>query len=680
VLSGDIDTNDANADGNGIAESTTHVIGNNSHHVLVIGGTAATGNGVYTATDTVIDGIVLTAGQANGGTVPHDFGGGLFCNGAGAGKECSPRLENVTLSGNAAGLGGALFNAGNASGRSNTSLVNVTFSGNRASTNGGAMYNSGASGESSPSLTHATFMGNSAGASGGAVHSSGSGAIPSRPAFRGAIFWGNTATLGGAQAQAEGNAQATFADTLAEGGCPNDGTGGAACSGALLLADPQLGPLQMTGGVTPTHVPAAPSPVVDAMACAPVAIDQRSVPRPQGARCDIGAVERHVCRVTPSAASTGTDGGNWTTRARGLPSALAENTCDEIWLKQGRYTPTTTGDRTLSFAIERRVRLHGGFAGDETTLAARHASAPSVLSGDIDNNDSDANANGIAESDAHIVGNNSLHVVTIGGPGDNPIGSYTPADTVLDRIVITAGLASPGKGAGFADLGRGAGLFCNGNCSPRLSAITFSGNRAEYGGAMYTVGIASPQMVNLTFSGNRAYQGGAIYTQGYSGGGVPTLSNVTFRANHAESEAGAVYVLGARDDDDPATLPVFRGVLFSGNTAPLGPDVLNANRSSSTFTDTIAEAGCPSAANGACAGVLIVADPLLGPLQENGGATLTHLPGTGSPAIDAMACLDAVEDQRGIVRPQGVKCDIGAVEIRVSTSDGVPVFRNGFEG
>jgi hypothetical protein len=61
----------------------------------------------------------------------------------------------------------------------------------------------------------------------------------------------------------------------------------------------------------------------------------------------------------------------------------------------------------------------------------------------------------------------------------------------------------------------------------------------------------------------------------------------------------------------------------------------------------------------------------LGPLQDNGGPTQTLLPGPGSVAIDAIPpadCLDAdglplTTDQRGIPRPQGTNCDIGAVEV-----------------
>ena len=56
-------------------------------------------------------------------------------------------------------------------------------------------------------------------------------------------------------------------------------------------------------------------------------------------------------------------------------------------------------------------------------------------------------------------------------------------------------------------------------------------------------------------------------------------------------------------------------------------------------------------------------DPLLGPLADNGGDTLTHALLPGSPAIDAGVCIaEITTDQRGVARPQGTTCDIGAYE------------------
>ena len=73
-------------------------------------------------------------------------------------------------------------------------------------------------------------------------------------------------------------------------------------------------------------------------------------------------------------------------------------------------------------------------------------------------------------------------------------------------------------------------------------------------------------------------------------------------------------------------------------------------------------------------------DPLLGPLQNNGGPTLTHALPVSSSAVDHILiqdCKDAIgnpltTDQRGVVRPQGVGCDIGAYELIQFTGGGQP--------
>jgi hypothetical protein len=68
-------------------------------------------------------------------------------------------------------------------------------------------------------------------------------------------------------------------------------------------------------------------------------------------------------------------------------------------------------------------------------------------------------------------------------------------------------------------------------------------------------------------------------------------------------------------------------------------------------------------------------DPLLGPLADNGGPTRTLLPQPGSPLIDVIppascqsdGAAGITTDQRGVARPQGPGCDIGAVEVEVPT-------------
>jgi hypothetical protein len=70
---------------------------------------------------------------------------------------------------------------------------------------------------------------------------------------------------------------------------------------------------------------------------------------------------------------------------------------------------------------------------------------------------------------------------------------------------------------------------------------------------------------------------------------------------------------------------------------------------------------------------------MLGPLQDNGGPTFTQALLPGSPAIDAIPLVDCTltEDQRGVARPNGNGCDIGAYEL-TACADGIDNDGDGF--
>jgi len=69
---------------------------------------------------------------------------------------------------------------------------------------------------------------------------------------------------------------------------------------------------------------------------------------------------------------------------------------------------------------------------------------------------------------------------------------------------------------------------------------------------------------------------------------------------------------------------------------------------------------------------------LLGPLQDNGGDTLTHALLPSSPAIDAGDADNCpATDQRGIPRPQGAGCDIGAYEFGATADLSINKLRQG---
>jgi hypothetical protein len=194
ILSGDINGDDINT--NGVVLTTTHIVGPNNYHVVTADGTSTpiTGN-------TVLDGFIITAGQANGASYKYrNRGGGILCNGNNGG-ECSPSLDNLIFSGNFARMrGGGMYSCGVA-GTSNPALTNVTFSSNSVSMDwnghGGAMYNDGFMGTSSPVLMNVTFTGNSAKYYGGAMYNYGREGTSS-PRMVNVAFTGNSAVRGGA--------------------------------------------------------------------------------------------------------------------------------------------------------------------------------------------------------------------------------------------------------------------------------------------------------------------------------------------------------------------------------------------------------------------------------------------------------------------------------------------------
>ncbi len=212
VLSGDVDGNDTNTDGNFVAEDSSQLQGANAYHVLWLDGTAGT---PITAT-TRLDGFTVTGGFANGFSPTETGGGGLYCLGRGAGSQCSPTIANVVFSGSKASYyGGALFADGSNGGESSPTIVNAVFTGSAARYGGGAVYSSGAAGASSPQITNVTVYANAAG-TGGGVYSDGTGGV-SRPLLTNVILWGNTAATSGAQLF-NAYAAPTLAYSLVQGG------------------------------------------------------------------------------------------------------------------------------------------------------------------------------------------------------------------------------------------------------------------------------------------------------------------------------------------------------------------------------------------------------------------------------------------------------------------------------
>ncbi|HET6633326.1 MAG TPA: choice-of-anchor Q domain-containing protein [Rhodanobacteraceae bacterium] len=715
ILSGDIDENDATGGADGI-DATVPLDGSNagnSLHVVTMDGT--TGGGINA--DTVLDGFIITAGNADnpGPFSAGGIGGGLLCDGAGAGHQCSPVLNQLLFTGNSAGAGGALGNFGllgglsspritgvtfrgnsadnggalfdeGGGGTSSPILINVTFNGNQAAGMGGAMYNHGATGTSNPVLSNVTFSGNSAGAKGGAVANEGGSTGTTSPVFTNVIMWGDSVASGGSGPEISNTtATPSLRWSILQGGCvPGDGND---CDASVLASDPLLGPLQDNGGFAPTMLLDAGSPAIDAGTLGECAsIDERGVPRPQGLACDMGAVEvlpsERTCFVKAWAASTNY-GSSWQDAYRDLQSALTDTSCVEVWVARGIYVPGA--EETDSFLVRPYTRVYGGFAGTEARLEQRDPLAnPTVLSGDIDRNDSTRGPGGIDEA-VPIDGSNSgnsRHVLMMRNTTDR--------STVLDGFVITAGNAD----STYTD-SLGGGLLCSGDgigneCNPSLGHLRFVGNHASLGGAIYAMGSShgdsSPLLQSVSFSGNSATQGGAMYSDGEYGRSSPVLINVTFSGNIAAA-AAAMYNLGSPDrfsrpqltnvtfsENYPgsgsyaiinqASSPSMTNVILWNDSLDDGHEIENASGATSWLRYSIMKGGCVIGEGFDCDATVLDADPQLGPLQQNGGFTPTMLPGPESVAIDEGSAADcSAKDQRGISRPQGAACDIGAVEL-----------------
>ena len=233
---------------------------------------------------------------------------------------------------------------------------------------------------------------------------------------------------------------------------------------------------------------------------------------------------------------------------------------------------------------------------------------------------------------------------------------------------------------------------------------TFSGNNAYYldgngiyygGGGIYNALTATLTVTNSTFFDNFASSGGGI-----ANAGVLTVTNSIFSSNMATFDGGGIVNDGALNvsnstfSDNLAYYLDGGGIFndgqlnvtnstFSGNSAFFGnggdisnwdgiATLLNTIVASSQYGENcygaIANAGhnldrYNSCSWGTSNGSLSNTDPRLGPLADNGGSTLTMALLPGSPAINAgddNGC--PATDQRGLVRPVGPHCDIGAYE------------------
>jgi hypothetical protein len=225
-----------------------------------------------------------------------------------------------------------------------------------------------------------------------------------------------------------------------------------------------------------------------------------------------------------------------------------------------------------------------------------------------------------------------------------------------------------------------------GDASLIVSGSTFSGNLADDGDGFGRGGAISFDggtltVENSTFTGNVA-RGDAFD----SGGGAISvnrgraeLRHVTIARNRAEGGArgggirGPVFALIERSAYSFVPVTVTNSIVAQ-NTSELQDQSEGRARAAAVATqaddcDTSVGSGGGNVESSTTCGFKAAtdaqdADPGLGPLAANGGATRTMAIGKTSPAFDAaVANACAATDQRGIARPQFAGCDSGAFEL-----------------
>lgn len=233
----------------------------------------------------------------------------------------------------------------------------------------------------------------------------------------------------------------------------------------------------------------------------------------------------------------------------------------------------------------------------------------------------------------------------------------------------------------FNNTGTSAGgaIKTNSDVITTISDSTFVGNRAvstsPRGGALQIdTGANAFTVTNSTFTGNRAEHSGVGSGRGgaiqINGGKLSDLNNVTIAGNTA---TGAASAGGGLETGVPAAVTL-RNSIIADNVAATatncaGPYISGGFNLESANTCSLG------------ASDLINSSPGLGPLTDNGGPMVTMALASTSVALDAgnpAAGTCATADQRGVPRPQGGRCDIGAYEL--ARCRGVLVNRIGTAG
>ena len=400
-----------------------------------------------------------------------------------------------------------------------------------------------------------------------------------------------------------------------------------------------------------------------------------------------------------------------------IPLALAQRNTTKTKSRQARQPEQRIDERGYAFPANIIVVTNTADSGPGSLRDALAA----AVDGDI------IDATGISGTILLTSGELQItHAITINGPG---AGSLSIDGNATFRVFdnLTSGVSIFGFSItnGSAPGNNGGGVFNEGGDSAtlRLSNCNVGGNSADFGGGIFNSN-GTLTVDNCTISGNEAgFSGGGIANSALDGTANLIITNSTISDNSATANDGGGIINGAAGSALALASVIVGNSTFSGNSATgnggaianaadvgtsarltitnstisdnsatgngggiydagtaefeIGSTVLNAGSSGENiFNGGQATSLGYNLSSDDGAGILIGTgdqintDPMLGPLQDNGGPTFTHALLPGSPAIDAGDPSFAPPppfDQRGpgFDRVSGGRIDIGSFEVQV---------------
>jgi hypothetical protein len=616
------------------------------------------------------------------------LGGGVFASG-------SAYIASSSIFSNFATYAGGLFIAGG-TGQSAT-IANSTIAGNNASLRVGGVYSS-----VPVTLQNSTIANNSAYTAltnlpTGFTVGVGLELYYTTANIQSTIIAGNTTPARAYDVGGLGSAS-TIAGTSQNNLIR---TSSLALPSGTLRSDPLLGSLTYSGAKPPFLPLMAGSPAIDAGNAVTILgdlysqYDQRGpgFPRVVGKAADIGAYETQSTGITTIVGNCA-DSGAGSLRVD-LAKAESGDTLDlrplhcTITLTSGELT-TRASKVTLVGPGADLLTIDGNLQG---RVLSQYAYGNLTLSGMTLTRGYSQKAGAVggcvfAQGTVNLLSSKVTLCRAVGSNGNGSGGGIAANRIIAEHSEVTGNVAT-----GASPRSSGGGLFAQRYIS--IDQSTISGNDAlsGYGGGIYLPFAATALVTASTISGNLSYAGGGLAA------GNAKIVNSTVSGNSATNVGGIRLA-----EQLPGNLSLYNstvalnislaakvpaGIYTNGN-ARLQSSIVFGNVVNAVTvmgeTSTSYDIGGPGQIVGANNLIgtssipppfdTIRSDPLVGPLQNNGGPTFTHALLANSPAIDTGSNLaNLAFDQRGtgFARVSGAAADIGAFE----TQD--TIFANGFE-